>query len=481
MPIELCPIQKSDAKVVTEMLFQAFENSPVTRLIYSVPASPSIKAWTVEHALKGWDENPVQKRMGVRDTETGELIAFSDWYFNPQREGDDWAKTPAIEWSEEHRKDVMNGLVAEHTAMRHKIMGPKPHLFLSDLIVFPAHQRRGAGTLLLTWGIEQARTLNVPIFLTASHAGFPLYRKHGFQSVDEIVIDVSSVTSEKYSHIAMVLPAPFPSQPPKAVSTLSDSDLPNEPVAPEPSFPQVSTATPVANYDVVIEPATDDKDFVRLAEVEELAFAEDGLMQALFPPGENGASLEERGAAHIKSRLADPTNYYVKATSVASGQIIAWLKYHMYDDLAREHIPYNKELPTGANMPLLEASFGDLTKCREKAMEGKQYGFVLVLVTVPEWHRRGVGRKLLQRYLDLVDEKGWDSWIDASPVGMRLYQKFGWEEMGRTSVDLGDFGGEKGKVETTVGMLRKARVKNKDNTNEKEKANGEEESVLAEM
>lgn len=257
----------------------------------------------------------------------------------------------------------------------------------------------------------------------------------------------------------MLLAAPSPSEPPKTAATLPDADLPNEAVAPVPSVPQIPTATLAANYDVVIEPVTDDKDFVRMAAIEEAAFANDRLMQMIFPPGGASPSTEEKGANLRKSREDDPSNYYVKATSVATGEMVAWLKYHLYDDLSREHLPYPKELPPGCNEPLLKTAFGDLKERREKATKGKQYGFVLVLVTVPAWHRRGVGRKLLQGYLDLVDEKAWDSWIDASPAGIGLYEKLGWKEMGRAVVDLGDFGGEKGQMEETAGMIRKAKVK----------------------
>ena len=286
--------------------------------------------------------------------------------------------------------------------------------------------------------------------------GLALYEKFKFEIIDHCWVDVSSVTTEKRDTVVMLLHEPYPSQPPKAIPMLKpDEDTPIDAAVPVSAAPQLPVALADPKYDVVVAPVTDPADFDRLAEVEDLAFADDRIVQLLFPAGNGGNTVAARGDAHRKSQKEDPTNFYVKATSVATGEIVAWLKYHLFDDLEREHMPYPKELPPGANVPLMEASFTTLKTLRDGMMAGKQYGYVLVLVVVPEWHRRGVGGKLLQRYLDMLDEKGWESWIDASPAGMGLYQKLGWEQVGGVTIDLGKFGGETGLMETTVSMLRK--------------------------
>ena len=320
----------------------------------------------------------------------------------------------------------------------------------------PAHQRRGAGALIVQWGIEQSRALNLPIFLAASPKGRGLFEKFNFEVIDHCWINVGSSTTEKRDNVVMILREPDPSQPPKPIPMLKpDEDMPIDAAAPITAAPQLPAAVADTKYDVVVAPVTDPADFDRLAEVEDSAFADDPIVQLLFPTGHGGNTQAARGESHRKSQKDDTSNYYIKATSTATGEIVAWLKYHLYEDLEREHLPYPKELPAGANVPLMEASFTTLKALREKMMAGKQYGYVLILVTVPEWHRRGVGRKLLRRYLDVADEKEWDSWIDASPAGMGLYQKLGWEQVGGVTIDLGEFGGEKGLMETTVSMLRK--------------------------
>jgi N-acetylglutamate synthase-like GNAT family acetyltransferase len=63
--------------------------------------------------------------------------------------------------------------------------------FCKDVGVIAVHQdyqRRGVGTLLVQWGLAEAERLQLPIYLQASTAGYPLYLKLGFHKVDTVVI-----------------------------------------------------------------------------------------------------------------------------------------------------------------------------------------------------------------------------------------------------------------------------------------------------
>lgn len=57
----------------------------------------------------------------------------------------------------------------------------------------PAFQRKGAGKLLLEWGIKIADELGLPTYLESSQEGFGLYKRHGFEEVDVFDLDL-----EKY-------------------------------------------------------------------------------------------------------------------------------------------------------------------------------------------------------------------------------------------------------------------------------------------
>ena len=55
----------------------------------------------------------------------------------------------------------------------------------------PAHKRRGAGSMILRWGAEEADRLGLESYLEASPEGKPLYEKSGFVGVDDFTVDMS--------------------------------------------------------------------------------------------------------------------------------------------------------------------------------------------------------------------------------------------------------------------------------------------------
>lgn len=50
-------------------------------------------------------------------------------------------------------------------------------------------RRLGAGSLMLEWGLKQAREEGVPAYLEAVADAKGLYEKHGFREVDSVPID----------------------------------------------------------------------------------------------------------------------------------------------------------------------------------------------------------------------------------------------------------------------------------------------------
>ena len=87
-------------------------------------------------------------------------------------------------------------------------------------------------------------------------------------------------------------------------------------------------------------------------------------------------------------------------------------------------------------------------------MKGKPYLLVQELAVLPEWQRKGVGRRLLGWGLEKADAEGWECWLDASKKGEGLYRKFGFRDVGCVEVELGEWGGEEGIVERAVEMVR---------------------------
>ena len=64
----------------------------------------------------------------------------------------------------------------------------KAHLApgLSFLGTDPLHERRGAASLLLQWGLDRCMTENIPAYLESTVDAGPLYGRHGFKAAEDV-------------------------------------------------------------------------------------------------------------------------------------------------------------------------------------------------------------------------------------------------------------------------------------------------------
>ena len=62
---------------------------------------------------------------------------------------------------------------------------------LQILITDPAHGRRGAGGLLIKWGVDEARKYKLPLYVESSRKGHELYKRYGFRDIESHEIDLS--------------------------------------------------------------------------------------------------------------------------------------------------------------------------------------------------------------------------------------------------------------------------------------------------
>lgn len=64
------------------------------------------------------------------------------------------------------------------------------HIQCKALFTDPPFEKRGMGTALVTYGNQIADEASLPIFLQASPYGFPVYAKHGFETVHFLDVDL---------------------------------------------------------------------------------------------------------------------------------------------------------------------------------------------------------------------------------------------------------------------------------------------------
>ena len=78
---------------------------------------------------------------------------------------------------------------------------------LDLLVTSPEHQQRGAGKMLLQWGMNVADESGLPCYVESSPEGYNLYRKNGFEDVDYIFNDMTRWGHEGvYRYAVMIRP-----------------------------------------------------------------------------------------------------------------------------------------------------------------------------------------------------------------------------------------------------------------------------------
>ena len=97
---------------------------------------------------------------------------------------------------------------------------------LDILHAHPSHQGRGAGTQLVKWGTDLADKDNLQCYLESSPAGYPLFKRSGFEDVTEMEIELNKYKNHaygqyKYKHIVMIRPHSTPPKVPPKDSVIS--------------------------------------------------------------------------------------------------------------------------------------------------------------------------------------------------------------------------------------------------------------------
>jgi len=81
-------------------------------------------------------------------------------------------------------------LFTQFLTPRMTFMG-KPHVFLDICFVRPEFRRRGAGKLLMDWGVQKANEMDLEAYIDATDVGKHLYETYGFIAGQKVDFDPS--------------------------------------------------------------------------------------------------------------------------------------------------------------------------------------------------------------------------------------------------------------------------------------------------
>ncbi|KAK5134952.1 hypothetical protein LTR08_005903 [Meristemomyces frigidus] len=202
MPLTLSRMTLADIPAFAVVDAAAMADWGMARLMDSPsePRQQMVERWT----RAGFRNDDEQAWVIVRDDETGDMVAAAMWQFVPEqvpemKEGvEGKVEAAALMESKEmgerekilSREGGMAALVRSGKAFKNEFIGGKAHAYLNILVTHPAHQRKGAGSMLVKWGCDKADEKGVMSALMASAAGQKVYQNHGFKVVFEKPFDL---------------------------------------------------------------------------------------------------------------------------------------------------------------------------------------------------------------------------------------------------------------------------------------------------
>lgn len=181
------------------------------------------------------------------------------------------------------------------------------------------------------------------------------------------------------------------------------------------------------------------------------AFGPD-LMACMYP---NGFQAADRAIAARETieKMHKPEYTFMKVIDTdlpqdhADGKIVgmarwqAFLKERSEEELDEE-LKEAMETPEepNLNVPMMQTFIEDILKTRRQNMGGKPFFLLSILATHADHHRRGIGAMQMQWGCDKADELGLPAYLEASPKGKGLYERFGFEAVGNMEFDARKWG-----------------------------------------
>ncbi|CAG9990305.1 unnamed protein product [Clonostachys byssicola] len=183
MALKLRPAALSDVERLTDVFFSGFKKDAVMALCF--PEKPEVRKFWIE-GLKEAINDPDVHLVAVVATELpGEpVIAYANWV-SPNSKAN---STRPLYPDAGDDKALAAFYFPYLQAQRMKNMAGRNCWYLAALVCHEDYQGKGAGGLLLRYGLNRADEMGADVYLEASPPGVPIYKRFGFKEIDRVVV-----------------------------------------------------------------------------------------------------------------------------------------------------------------------------------------------------------------------------------------------------------------------------------------------------
>jgi len=220
MDLVVEPLKQEELDAMIKLQWEAFlpiEANMLFPMIFPRGLQPDLMRWMRDRILKETDGGLGAYCYAAKDSKSGEIVAVSRW-----SKVKELPKTRhEIDAEFEDALKVRSGVAVEGMNARldraffevsfyseWEAMVDEPYISLRLLATHPAHQRRGAGAMLLKHGLENVDRLGLPVYLDSGPSAKALYQRFGFNVVKELPLNCMEYGGRSDGqHWTMVRPA----------------------------------------------------------------------------------------------------------------------------------------------------------------------------------------------------------------------------------------------------------------------------------
>ncbi|KAK2763218.1 hypothetical protein FQN54_009854 [Arachnomyces sp. PD_36] len=182
MPLTLSFAEEGDADRIADIHMASFGTNMMLRAQFPTPAVREGLRTSLIRKVIEEIRDPNWDILLARDQD--EILSFAKWK-RPIFDTSTYTEAP-WQWPEGTRMDVLDEWTRRVENVSEKVIGSAPCYSLSFIGTDPRHERRGAASMLIQWGMEHSMKEKVPIQLESTTVAWPLYEKLGFQAKETI-------------------------------------------------------------------------------------------------------------------------------------------------------------------------------------------------------------------------------------------------------------------------------------------------------
>ena len=175
-------------------------------------------------------------------------------------------------------------------------------------------------------------------------------------------------------------------------------------------------------------------DIPALVDIYLSAFSSDAISLLVFPRGE---ATHKFWLDMVTEEILSPTSHYVCIydSSLPENPVVSFAKWN--DPLAPvETADQLPPWPENGDSELADYFFGTMCNKHHEIMGGTKHWYLEMVATKTEYQGRGAAGQLLRWGLERADQDETVAFLEASPAGKPVYERFGFRERDRLVVNL---------------------------------------------